>query len=531
MIDNAVFANMLARPVRELRGRIEVYEGINLIDICGCHDALQSFTIERTGDNKFFGYGICQKLNVKLIDKDRKQNITTANYLEAVFGVGSDYIYAFPKFNVTEVHRDEKNNELSITAYDDLYSANRLKVSDLDLAASYTVNEFIVACANLLNLPLRFINIPEAALNTEYAAGANLDGTESIREVLNAVAEVTQSIYYVSNDWELTFKGLDLFGDSVFTIGKELYFTLDSGENRRLSTIANVTELGDNVEVSTSLSGSTQYIRNNPFWELREDIADLLNAAIGNVGNLTINQFNCNWRGNFLLEIGDKFNIVTKDNNLVTTYLLNDSLSFDGSLSQVTEWKYINNDEETYNNPVSLGDALKQTYARVDKANKQIEIVASETASNKEAISTLLLDTGSITATVEKLEQTTENALSGLNDNVAELTSRVEAVITSDDVSLQISEALVNGVDKVVTTTGFIFNEEGLTVSKSGSEMTTTIKEDGMRVYRDNTEVLTADNEGVKAEDLHATTYLIVGKNSRFEDYIEGRTGCFWIGG
>ena len=61
--------------------------------------------------------------------------------------------------------------------------------------------------------------------------------------------------------------------------------------------------------------------------------------------------------------------------------------------------------------------------------------------------------------------------------------------------------------------------------------MKTTITEDGMTVYRNDEAVLTADNQGVKAEDLHATTYLIIGANSRFEDYGTNRTGCVWIGG
>ena len=60
--------------------------------------------------------------------------------------------------------------------------------------------------------------------------------------------------------------------------------------------------------------------------------------------------------------------------------------------------------------------------------------------------------------------------------------------------------------------------------------MQTTITEDGMTVYRDSEAVLIADNEGVKAEDLHATTYLIIGNNSRFED-VNNRTACYWIGG
>lgn len=53
-----------------------------------------------------------------------------------------------------------------------------------------------------------------------------------------------------------------------------------------------------------------------------------------------------------------------------------------------------------------------------------------------------------------------------------------------------------------------------------------------MTVKRNEEEVLKANNNGVDAVNLHATTYLIIGNNSRFEDYDNGsRTGCFWIGG
>jgi len=52
-----------------------------------------------------------------------------------------------------------------------------------------------------------------------------------------------------------------------------------------------------------------------------------------------------------------------------------------------------------------------------------------------------------------------------------------------------------------------------------------------MKIIKDTDIVLTANNTGVDAKNLHATTYLIVGANSRFEDYDDNsRTGCFWIG-
>ena len=108
------------------------------------------------------------------------------------------------------------------------------------------------------------------------------------------------------------------------------------------------------------------------------------------------------------------------------------------------------------------------------------------------------------------------------------------AKMTAEDVKIEIQSELANGVDKVTTNTGFSLNDEGLTISKDGREMTTNINEDGMTIKRDNEERLVADNEGVRAYNLHAKTYLIVGESSRFEDYEkdgETRTGCFWIGG
>ena len=86
-------------------------------------------------------------------------------------------------------------------------------------------------------------------------------------------------------------------------------------------------------------------------------------------------------------------------------------------------------------------------------------------------------------------------------------------------------------MESVTTSTGFTFNETGMTVAKAGKEMTTTITEDGMTVYKNSMAMLTANNQGVDAKNLSASTYLTIGANSRFEDYKFNRTACFWIGG
>ena len=533
MLNNNAALAAINSPVRTIKARVELLDGSTILDTFGYDDRLQSFSIERTGEAKFFGFGIGQRLNVKLIDPDRALTVSAGNRLEVVFGVGSEYLYAFPHFTVTEVNRDENTNELSITAYDALNDANGLTVAELALPTSYSIRTFATACATLLGLPVAIDEVAAEAFATVYPEGANFGGTESLRDALNAVAEATQTVYYISSEWELTFKRLDVSGTPALIIDREKYFTLSSKTNRRLAAICSATELGDNVSASLAESGTTQYVRDNAFWSLRDDVAALVDAALANVGGLTINQFECEWRGNYLLELGDCIGFETKDGGAAISYLLDDTISYDGTLSQQSQWSY-EDTEETESNPTSLGEVIKQTTARVDKANQQITLTVSQVEANAEAISSLQVNADSISASVQSVMDSTQAAQEATAEELATLSSKVNAAMTAEQVQLQIQQELTDGVSKVQTETGYTFDADGLHVAKSGSEMETTITEDGMSITRSGDEVLRADNEGVKAEDLHATTYLIIGDNSRFEDYTnndgEARTGCFWIG-
>lgn len=530
------FSNAIDASVRRIKTKVELYEGSTLVTTYTQNDAVKSIDIERVGeDSKFFGFGVTHKANIKLIDVTRAINITTAHSFKisvgAVLPNGTIEYYAFPKMYVTEVNRDENTNELSITTYDVLNKALEYTVADLNLVSPYTIRDFVEACGTILGVP---VSIPASLteFDLEYPDGANFEGTERIRDGLTAAAEATQTIYFANAADSLVFKRLDISGDAVKTISKEEYITLDSGANRRLQTICSATELGDNVSASTTQIGTAQYVRDNPFWELRTDIATLVDNALAAMGGMTINQFNCEWRGNPAIEIGDKLSFVTKDDKVVTSYLLNDTLSYDGGLAQKSEWSYTES-ECTESNPTSLGEALKQTYAKVDKANKEISLLASEVSANEEAISSLKFNTDSIAASVSKMETVNTEALETINSNINTLTQKVEATVTAEDVKLEVQSQMANGTDRVTTSTGFTFNDEGLSVQKTGSEMKTTITEDGMTVYRDDTAMLTANNQGVIAYNLHAKTFLIVGETSRFEDYEESgeaRTGCFWIG-
>ena len=519
LIAESFYEEMINATARSIRARVELYDGSTLLDTYTYDGALQSFTVERVGDsNKFFGYGICQKATIKLRDKERAINILKGQGIEVVVGVGCEYLYTCPIFFVEEIKRDENTNDLIITAYDSIYQAVSHTVSEVVVPTTYTIRAFTDACAAILGMPVKMEGT-NTLFDTSYPSGANYEGTETLRDALDDIAEATGTIYYMNNNWELTFKTLDISGEPVLHIDKSKYFTLTSKTNYTLQTIVSATELGDNISVTTGIDGETQYVRDNPFWNTRDDIVTLLNNTLAIVGGITINQFDCKWRGNFLLEIGDKISLTTKDDTVINSYVLHDTITYNGGLVESTKWEYSSNNSESYDNPSTIGESIKQTYARVDKVNKKIDLVVSDVAENSEQISSIQMTTNDISASV-----------SSFSDDIDELRKEVTTKMTAEDVQIIIDSNETTEVSNVHTTTGFTFDADGLTVNKSGTEIKTTITEDGMTVYRSEEAVLIANHQGVQAEDLHATTYLIVGRNSRFEDLGTDRTACFWIG-
>lgn len=499
-------------------------------------DRLISFTVERSGDeSKFFGFGICQKINVKLIDTKRELNISTKNFLDVRYiHTTGEEATPYPKFFVTEVHRDENTNELSITAYDILYNANKVKLKDVVYLDDYITLPDRINCI-FLSLGDPYIG---RGFNSEhrywwdmvYDESLGFEPDTPVKEILDKAAEVMGCVYYVNFN-AVVFRQYNYLENFGYYIGKEEltpdnYYTLKSGTNRKLTTIASVTELGDNISVTTGASGTTQYLRDNNLIANRADIDTFLNDILTDMGNFTINQFECEWRGNPLLEPLDSFFITTKDGNIVRSYLINDKITYDGTFKETSSWNFIDNDEETETTPATIGDTIKQTYARVDKANKQIALMASKVDENNTKVSQLLLDTEAISASVTDTNNTIDTLTGELNTVIKD----VSAKMTSEEVSIAINTAMSNGANSVSTSTGYTFNSDGLNITKTGSEISTLINEDGMRVSKNNEEVLTADNTGVNAINLTARQYLIVGSKSRFEDYGE-RTGCFWIGG
>lgn len=103
---------------------------------------------------------------------------------------------------------------------------------------------------------------------------------------------------------------------------------------------------------------------------------------------------------------------------------------------------------------------------------------------------------------------------------------------TADALTVSVQSIRENGSEKVTTRAGYRFDDTGLHITGSGSDLENAITEKGMYVIRDeNTVMLQADAQGVIARDVTVGNYLIIGQYARLEDYADGRTACYFTGG
>ena len=105
--------------------------------------------------------------------------------------------------------------------------------------------------------------------------------------------------------------------------------------------------------------------------------------------------------------------------------------------------------------------------------------------------------------------------LAAVRENMAKLS------LQSDNLYLQIETLIANGVDKVVTSTGYRFDADGMSVKKDGEEIHSLITHKGVYVDRSGENVLTADANGVEAINVTVKKYLVIGKHTRIEDYVD----------
>lgn len=493
--------------------------------------------LQRVADQtKFFGQLIIQRFHFSVIDMDRQYDLKAGDRVTASFKIGTKQ-YAIPWCLISEVHRDENTNKLTITSYDKLKKTENMTLADLNLAAeSFTVEDLLnkIKLAIAAN-PNLIIDGTIPNFNKVYTRSKiNVEDTIALKDILVAIAEITGSVIYLDTNNQLHIKNLVTQTTAPHEITRDDYITLTNKDNRRLVKIISATELGDNLEVHTSLTGSNQVIWENPFLTLLEDNEriEIITNLLNDYGNFTIGQYDMKWFGDLSCRIGDPIRITCKDGSILNSYLLDDTISFNGALREDSQWEY-QDPEDIEANPTTITDALSKTTARVDKVNQEIELSVQRVSELGNQLASILITLNGITSTVEALDRREVNNQEVTDREIEEIKKWTQIAQTAEDVQILINQAIstLGEVDHVTTTTGFTFNADGLHIQKSTSDISTTIDNDGMTIEQNGKELLIADHNGVMASDLTARNYLQIA-HSRFQHYnCEGsdhRTGLFY---
>lgn len=183
--------------------------------------------------------------------------------------------------------------------------------------------------------------------------------------------------------------------------------------------------------------------------------------------------------------------------------------------------------ERKYN----FGKSFSEILGLIDESRDKVDSVES-TLRNE-----IIEQSTSLTRNTEQIvmqaEQRLTNTINDVDGKLTDIEKEVSLKLDAEAVKISVRQEVSSGVKVGDEQTDYRFDLDGLTIAKKGEAMENHLDNTGMYVKKDGEAILTANKDGVDAVNLHASTYLIVGKGdgrSRFEDYGIDRTGCFWVG-
>lgn len=308
-------------------------------------------------------------------------------------------------------------------------------------------------------------------------------------KVISAICELNGVFGHINREGIFTYVSLKKSSEDGTIASEKDYTTYQSCEYDEF-----ITQTIDSVQIrqedddigATYGDGSNAYVVQDNFlvYGKTESELEIIGYNIwDSISGVVYRPFTATMQGKPYMEVGDRIKISTTTMD-VESYIL----------------------ERTFKGILSLKDTFEtqgtETYSQ--KANSvQNEIRQLKGKSNV-------------------LTRTVEETVSRVTDVEVGYTQIQQ---TSENLKIDVSNAQ-SDLDKM----SYSFTSENLVIEKEGAETKTEISENGMRVLSDSgDEMLVANKQGVDAKNLHANTYLIIGSNSRLEDYNEG-TGCFWIG-
>ena len=223
------------------------------------------------------------------------------------------------------------------------------------------------------------------------------------------------------------------------------------------------------------------------------------------------------------LSLGDKIKLKNKDGSLVNSIVLRYETNYD----EITfEAPSIINASVDYELPETPEIISKKALIIADQANSKIASITTQTEE--------------INVTVNNNYQEIQKKFDGYTpiEKTVELETSVVRLQTDTYTKTQIDTKLTDGsVTKVLSTSG-MFDADGLTIEQTNAKTKGNFNASGLKII-DNTSSIgetllfagydeSREESVVETANINVSHYLVIGTNSRLEDYEDG-TGVFDI--
>lgn len=401
-------------------------------------------------------------------------------------------------FIVKDAEYRDESNSVVLTCYDLMLLAMTPYNSIVDFSeGNVTLGDFLQALCDDIGLTLA----TSVFFNSDVVIdGEKYDSSYTKRDAFAEIAQAAGGTLAIKDDQLYmlypTASGVTIEPSNLKSIKiGEVYGPVNSVVLARTPQEDNIYKRDENAEAICEIK-----IENNQLMDShREDFIDGIYEALY---GLTYYPHDIESFGIGILELCDLFTIETLEGNSYTALHISGEVEITQGLVERTKSEAPKVTETEYTAASQSDRALNKTILRVDKQAQEIQALATKT----------------------------ENATNELTGKIEEVTKSVEQKITPEQVQILINET-VSGIDSITTSTGYTFGKDGLNIHKTGEEIENKLDHKGMYVKRGADNVLTADASGVQAINMTAKQYLTIGKNSRFEDYGDNRTACFYIGG
>lgn len=468
-------------------------------------------------------FGSCEASVIKFkianaVDSLLNKWLTVSQVLNGL----TDAPFQFGKYKVVSDVPSGDRNYRNVTAYDSMYDIINADVSSWyeSLTFPITLKEFRDSFFSHFDITQVDIELIHDDMSIEKTiATTNISG----KVIITAICELNGVFGHINRQGQFAYISLpDKVGlypsvelypsnsllpingpydSTTETLTKSKYISCEY-EDFETSFISKLQIRQEQNDIGVIVGeGNNTYIIEDNFLVYGKEPAELEEIANKTFERIRLIQYrpmSVALRGNPCMEVGDSILVHTRNKD-VASYILQRTIKGIQSLRDTFSAEGVYEYAEKVN---SANKEVKQLRGKVNSLERTVEQTVEKIADVENEMST------TITQTVDSL--------------------KVEIETAAQDVG-NLKEEVNKNTDNI-NKTAFEFDTEDLTIKKSGSEMETHISEDGMIVKKSGQDVLVANNAGVDATNLHAKTYLIIGKNSRFEDYGDNRTGCFWIG-